>query len=139
MPSLSNLLSLGSLVAVAAAAPSLRKRDTLPSYAITYAPHAYLYSGEAYFPSDVATHLQNVSPEVNFTPISGAGSVTLNNLNSYNSSVYLTANGTPSDNPAWITSGYGKPNGSGYSAAPGTIISAENNSTTTEVFYFFFY
>jgi hypothetical protein len=40
------------------------KRDTIPDYAITYAPYSYLYSGESYWPSDIATHLEHVTPEV---------------------------------------------------------------------------
>ncbi|KAI0131900.1 hypothetical protein BJ170DRAFT_679798 [Xylariales sp. AK1849] len=127
-------------VAVAAAVPNrLHKREALPDYATTYAPYSYLYSGEKYFPSDIATHLENTIPEVNYVAVGDAGSVDVDTLNNYNSSVYLTAADTPSDNPAWITSEYGKPASNGYSGAPGTIIAVEKNSTTTDVFYFHFY
>lgn len=141
MAAILRLLPVAGLIASAIAAPlKVQKRDALPDYAITYAPHAYLYSGEAYWPSDVKTHLQNVIPEVNYTSIGAAGSVTLDTLNSFNSSVYLTADDTPSSKPAWITSGYGKPdNSTGYSGAPGTIIAVEVDSTTTDIFYFFFF
>ncbi|KAH8645823.1 hypothetical protein BX600DRAFT_390956 [Xylariales sp. PMI_506] len=136
------LTSLGAFAVLAAAAPSspkLNRREALPDYAITYAPWSYLYSGESYFPSDVATHLENIIPEVNYVSLAAAGSVTVDNVNQYNSSVYLTADDTPSTNPAWILSDYGKPDSSGYSGAPGTIIAVEKNSTTTDVFYFYFY
>ena len=135
--SIRRLLSLASVVV---AAQCTQKRAALPDFALTYAPHAYLYSSEAYWPSDIVTHLQNVQPEINFSPLAAVGSVTLDTLNNYNSSVYLTAAGTPSDNPAWITSDYGKPdNSTGKSGAPATIIATEVNSTTTDVYYFFFF
>ncbi|RWA10265.1 hypothetical protein EKO27_g4816 [Xylaria grammica] len=141
MPSLLRALSLCVVFGLAAAAPATRvhRRAALPDYAITYAPWTYLYSGELYFPSDITTHLANVIPEVNFTSLGARGSVTVDTLNTYNSSIYLTAADTPSNNPAWITSGYGKPDSNGVSAAPGTIIAVEKNSTTTDVFYFHFY
>ncbi|KAH6657894.1 hypothetical protein BKA67DRAFT_202122 [Truncatella angustata] len=141
MTSIGHLLCLSSLAWFVVARPSrLPKRDVLPDYAITYAPISYLFSGEKYFPSDVATHLQNVVPEVDYVAVGSAGSVNVNNLNSYNNSVYLTADSTPSDSLPWITSDYGKPdNSTGYSGAPGTIIAVTKNATTTDVFYFHFY
>ncbi|KAI1432427.1 hypothetical protein GGR50DRAFT_598514 [Xylaria sp. CBS 124048] len=141
MVSLRQVLSAGAVCGLAAAAPAkkLQRRAALPDYAITYAPWTFLYSGEVYFPSDITTHLENVLPEVNFVAIGDAGSVTLANLNTFNSSVFLTAADDPSDNPDWITSGYGKPDSNGVSGAPGTIIAVEKNSTTTDVFYFHFY
>ncbi|KAJ5259614.1 hypothetical protein N7478_012595 [Penicillium angulare] len=122
----------------------LHKRDGLPAYAITYAPLTYLYSGEKWFPSDIAIHLENVEPEVNFTASGGNGSVTLETLDSLSSDVYLTATDGPildplDGTPAWLSSDYGTPDSSGLSAAPGTIIAVEKNSTTTDVFYFHFY
>jgi hypothetical protein len=130
-----------AVAALAAAAPSKqsKRQQALPDYAITYAPYTYLYSGEGYFPSDITTHLANVIPEVNFVSAGAKGSVTVDNLNTYNSSVYLTSADDTSTNPAWLVSAYGKPNSSGYSAAPGLIIAVEKNSTTTDVFYFYFY
>ncbi|KAI1821435.1 hypothetical protein F4861DRAFT_541986 [Xylaria intraflava] len=141
MASLRQVLSACGVFSLAAAAPGtkLRRQAALPDYAITYAPWTYLYSGEAYFPSDITTHLANVIPEVNFTALGANGSVTLDSLNTYNSSVFLTAADSPSDNPAWITSTYGKPDSNGVSGAPGTIIAVEKNSTTMDVFYFHFY
>lgn len=141
MPSLRQVCSLCAVFGLAAAAPATRvqRRATLPDYAITYAPWTYLYSGEAYFPSDITTHLANVIPQVNYTTLGARASVALSTLNTYNSSVYLTAADTPSNNPAWITSGYGKPDSNGVSAAPGTIIAVQKNATTVDVFYFHFY
>ncbi|KAI0146291.1 hypothetical protein GGR57DRAFT_291769 [Xylariaceae sp. FL1272] len=133
-------LALTTLISQIASAPTqLRKRAALPDYAITYAPITYLYSGELYYPSDISVHLAHVQPEVNYVAIGANNSVNLNNLNSLNSSVYLTASEKPSNNPYWITSGYGKPDANGLSGAPGTIIAVEKNETWTDVFYFHFY
>lgn len=138
------------LAALVSAAPrsnevtKLHKRAGLPSFAITYAPLSYLYSGEKWFLSDITTHLANVQPEVNFKATGAQGSVTLDTLNTFSSDVYLTASDGPildplSDTPAWLLSNYGIPDTNGHSAAPGLIIAAEKNSTTTDVFYFYFY
>ncbi|KAI0206783.1 hypothetical protein F4808DRAFT_7176 [Astrocystis sublimbata] len=136
-------LAFCAVFGLGAAAPAgsakVAANAALPDYAITYAPWTYLYSGEEYFPSDIATHLANVIPEVNYTALGARTSVTVDTLNSYNSSVYLTAADKPTDKPAWITSGYGKPDANGVSGAPGTIIAVEKNATTTDVFYFHFY
>lgn len=140
-------LALASLTAanpLEKVASRLRKRDGLPDYAISYAPLTYLYSGEKWFPSDIAIHLENVQPEVNFTANGANGSVTLDTLNNLSSDVYLTASDGPildplDGTPAWLSSDYGTPNSDGLSAAPGTIIAVEKNSTTTDVFYFHFY
>ncbi|KAJ5698762.1 hypothetical protein N7462_000767 [Penicillium macrosclerotiorum] len=150
MPSVRQISTLFAFASLAAAAPhkqagpKLRRRDTLPDYAITYAPISYLYSGEAWFPSDITTHLANVEPEVDYTATGTNGSVTLDTLNNLASDVYLTASDGPILNPldsipAWLASEYGIPDSDGLSAAPGTIIVAEKNSTTTDVFYFYFY
>ena len=52
--------------ALAAPAGRILKRDAIPSYALTYAPHTYLYSGESWFQSDIATHVAHVSVEENY-------------------------------------------------------------------------
>lgn len=150
MPSTRQVFNFLALASLAAAAPrkeagsKLRKRDTLPDYAITYAPLSYLYSSEQWFPSDITTHLANVMPEVDYVATGTNGSVTLANLDTYASDVYLTASDGPildplDGVPAWLYSDYGIPDSTGLSAAPGTIIAAEKNSTTTDVFYFYFY
>lgn len=135
-----SILSFAALARLCLAAPhkQLRKREALPDYAIANAPYSYLYSGESYFPSDITTHLANTIPEVDYVAIGAEGSVTVDTLDSYNSSVYLTSANKPSDSAAWLYSDYGIPS-NGYSAAPGLIIAAEKNSTTTDVFYFYFY
>lgn len=152
MPSIRQLAGVLAAAAVTSAAPAPassaanNKRQTtpLPAYALTYAPISYLYSGESWWPSDVATHLANVIPEVDYVAVPGftsAGSVTLATLNAQSSSVYLTSKDNVDTSPAWLVSAYGKPTTTtgGYSAAPGTIIAVQKNSTWVDVFYFYFY
>lgn len=59
-----SLLARPAFAAVISKRETILKRDALPSYALTYAPLAYLYSGENYWPSDISTHLQHTTPEV---------------------------------------------------------------------------
>ncbi|KAH0286396.1 hypothetical protein M436DRAFT_76766 [Aureobasidium namibiae CBS 147.97] len=133
----STALALLSITpALAAPTNNLFKRAALPAYALTYAPYTYLQSGEAWFPSDVSTHLKHMSVESNFKNVSTT--VSLKTLNTFPSSDYLTSYDNVETNPAWLTSGYGKPNSKGYSAAPATIIAVEKNGFV-DVFYFYFY
>jgi hypothetical protein len=113
----------------------------IPSYALKYAPYAYLSPNETYWPSDISTHIQHVFPAINYTQV--ASSVTLENVATYPSSTFLTSkdNTTNQNAPteAWILSNYGKPSSSGLSAAPATIIAATKPGGIVDVFYFMFY
>ena len=152
MPSIRQLAGVLAAAAVTTAAPAPasgsanNKRQTtpLPAYALTYAPISYLYSGESWWPSDIATHLANTIPEVDFVAVPGftaAGSVLLATLDAQSSSVYLTSKDNVDSSPAWLLSAYGKPTTTtgGYSAAPGTIVAVQKNATWVDVFYFYFY
>ena len=110
------------------------KRDTIPDYAITYAPYSYLHSGESWWPSDVATHLKHCTPEVNFAAVGPAA--TLETLDDLAPDVYLTSDDNVEDNPAWLLGV--KPDSSGYTSAPATIIVVDKTEYV-DVFYFFFY
>ncbi|CAK7226574.1 Vacuolar protein sorting-associated protein 62 [Sporothrix curviconia] len=141
---LAAISATGSHAAPAPASTHSKRQSTpLPSYALTYAPISYLYSGEQWWPSDIATHMANVIPEVDYTAVAGftaAGSVTLATLDAQSSSVYLTSKDDVDTSPAWLLSAYGKPTSTtgGYSAAPGTIIAVQKSSWV-DVFYFYFY
>ncbi|RDW87309.1 hypothetical protein BP5796_03003 [Coleophoma crateriformis] len=116
---------------------SLATRDTIPSYALTYAPYTHLYSGEKWWPSDIAIHVQHVTPKVNYAPV--ASNVTLENLNTFSTDTYLTSDDNVADSPDWLLSAYGMPDSAGYSTAPATIIVAPKNDCVVDVFYFYFY
>lgn len=116
-------------------------RAALPDYALIYAPYAYLASSETYWPSEITTHLQHVTPQQNHNAL--ASSVTLGDLHSYSSDVFLTSKDvvTDADQPTeeWLLSNYGKPASGGHSAAPATIIAVKKANNTVDVFYFHFY
>lgn len=131
---LSTKQSLASLVSTP---KPLAARDATPSYALRYAPYTHLCSGEQWWPSDIAVHMQHVTPEVNFTPVES--SVTLENLNTFSSDTYLTSNDNVADSPDWLLSAYGIPDSTGYSTAPATIIVAPKDGGVVDVFYFYFY
>lgn len=132
-------LALLAVLEPASAAPStkkLNKRDSIPDYALTYAPYTYLYSGEEWFCSDIAVHVEHMSMEADYVNVSTT--VTLETVDEYSSDDYMTSYDNVEDNPAWLLSDYGIPDDSGYSAAPATIIAVDKDDVT-DVFYFYFY
>ncbi|KAI0640082.1 hypothetical protein C8Q77DRAFT_1045467 [Trametes polyzona] len=116
---------------------SLVKRDPVPSFVLQNAPVSHLWSKEQWWPSDVAEHLTHVVPQVNFTAVAPA--VTLEDLSSLGSDVFLTSKDDVTKQPAWITSEVGKPDASGKSAAPATIVLVEKDGGVLDAFFFYFY
>ena len=129
---------------------SLRPRQapSIPSYALTYAPLVYLYSGETYLPSDIGAQLVNTQPELNYTSVVGSASpLTLDNLNSSlssypGSSLYLTSIDDITANPTWLNGV--KPDSAGKTgdAVSCAIIVNDHSSDTSsfvDVFYIYFY
>ncbi|KAK5079163.1 Vacuolar protein sorting-associated protein 62 [Lithohypha guttulata] len=80
----------------------------IPEYVLEYAPLVHLFSGERYWPCDIAEHLYHVTPELNYTAIqSGSVHPALTDLNKYNEYhgggwVYLTSNDNPEEYPDWL-------------------------------------
>lgn len=130
-----------TLLAVVASAVALSHGAELPSYALTYAPYTYLYSGEKYWPSDITTHFSHVTPQINRTNV--ATSVNAASLATFGSNVFLTSKDdvTDVDQPTeeWLLSAYGKPGSDGASKAPATIIAVQKENGIVDVFYFHFY
>ena len=119
-------------------APSILRSDK------SAAPLVWLYSGETYFPSDIATQLVHTKPEVNFTVVDGYPTpLTLNNLDSLNSeggkSVYLTSDDDVTTNPAWLKGV--KPDGSGKTngATSLAVIVNDRGNGEVDAFYMYFY
>lgn len=141
MAKLSCAFLLASSVFAVSASPTSRaskvKRATIPDYVLTYAPYSYLYSGETWWPSDVATHMEHVTPEVEYVAVES--NVTLETLDELASDVFLTSNDNVEDNPAWLLSTDNTPDSSGYSSAPATIIVVEKDDGIVDAFYFYFY
>lgn len=82
----------------------------IPDYVFEYAPLVHLFSGEQYWPGDIAEHLEHVTPALNYTPIQSSSlHATLNNLGDLNQYqggrfVYLTSNDNVEERPDWLTS-----------------------------------
>ena len=130
------LVYLMALVAVDAA--PAKRSGGFPDFVTKYAPFAYLHSSEQYWPSDVKSHLEGVIPEINFKAV--GPSPTLQTLSSLPNNVSLTAKDSIlKHNTAFYTTIYGKPDGSGLSGAPGTIIVVEKSGGIVDAFYFYFY
>ncbi|KAF7795633.1 hypothetical protein EIP86_006798 [Pleurotus ostreatoroseus] len=129
-----------SLAACSRAAVLPRATTPLPDYVLQFAPISHLFSGEAHFPSDVATHLQHVFPAANFTPV--APSVTFANISSpalAGSDIFLTSKDNPLANPQASFFNGVEPDSTGFTTAPATIIAVEKPGGIVDAFYFYFY
>ena len=80
----------------------------IPQYVIDYAPLVHLFSGEQFWPCDIAEHLFHVTPELNYTPVQGrlqySNLTNLDQLNLFEHGrhVYLTSNDNVEDRPEWL-------------------------------------
>lgn len=135
-----------SLAIACAATPTKRAPPGVPSFAIKYAPVAYLYSAEAYLPSDIGAQLANTQPQVNYTVISGAPSpLTLDNLDQLNAygdngeSVYLTSTSDVETNPAWLLGVKPSATGRTRGAVSCAVVVNDHGNGLVDVFYFYFY
>ena len=95
-----------------------RARREIPQYVFDHAPFVHLYSGEGYWPSDIAEHLVHTTPFVNFTAIRGTSDNrdldNLDELNGFHDGengryVYLHSDENIEDRPGWLGSEYNKP------------------------------
>lgn len=84
--------------------------QNIPDYVLRYAPLVHLFSGEQYWPSNIAEHLQHVTPTFNYTPIQQITQrPSLTNLDRYNEFdharwVFLTSKDDPETYPDWLGS-----------------------------------
>lgn len=92
-----------------------RARRQIPAYVFEHAPLVHLFSGEQFWPCDVAEHLFHVTPMLNYTPIqSQAKHPTLRDLNQLNQwqrngHVFLTSNDNVEDRPPWMEGAHNLP------------------------------
>ncbi|OBT49315.1 hypothetical protein VE00_00370 [Pseudogymnoascus sp. WSF 3629] len=117
---------------------------TIPSYAIDYAPLIYLDIDEEYFPSSLATHIQNTHPALDHTALVLNTTLTLTNLSLLNAlgneglNIYLTSNLDASTFPSWLTGT--KPSSTGLtSSTSAAIIAVPRSADIVDVFYTYFY
>ncbi|KAF7632004.1 hypothetical protein AFLA_012849 [Aspergillus flavus NRRL3357] len=87
---------------------SERSRREIPDYIFRYAPLVHLFSGEQFWPGDIAEHLYHTTPTLNYTPIrSQQDHPTLQDLNQLNQFqggryIFLTSNDDVEDRPSWM-------------------------------------
>ncbi|OAX78488.1 hypothetical protein ACJ72_07205 [Emergomyces africanus] len=80
----------------------------IPDYVLEYAPFVHLFSGEQFWPGDIAEHLYHITPQLNYTPIQAeAEHPTLADLDQLNmwqdgKYVFLTSNDNVEDRPPWL-------------------------------------
>jgi hypothetical protein len=78
----------------------------IPQYVLDYAPLIYLYSGEQYWPGDIAEHLIHTTPHLNYTPLQSTDDhpnlTDLNELNKWGRFVYLQSDDNVEDRPDWL-------------------------------------
>ncbi|KAL8866625.1 MAG: hypothetical protein Q9174_006188 [Haloplaca sp. 1 TL-2023] len=94
------------------ARPSTQKESSptndIPQYVLDYAPLVHLYSGEKFWPCDIAEHLEHVTPYLNYTQIRATSSnlnlTNLDQLNEYNRGrfVYLKSDDNVEARPDWL-------------------------------------
>lgn len=78
----------------------------VPQYVIEYAPLIHLFSGEQYWPGDMAEHLIHTTPHLNYTPLQAKDDhpliSDLGDLNKWGRFVYLQSDDNVEDRPDWL-------------------------------------
>jgi len=78
----------------------------IPQYILDHAPLIHLYSGETYWPGDIAEHLQHTTPFFNYTPVTTErrheNLSTLDQLNEYGRGVFLHSDDNVEELPVWL-------------------------------------
>jgi hypothetical protein len=109
------------------------------------APLVFLDTHDKYFPSDLATHLMNTHPEVNFKKVdAGSEPLTLKNLDSLNklggSEIYLTSNDDVAKLPKYLTGD--RPDSKTLKTTDAkscAIILVDKGNEIMDAFYMYFY
>jgi hypothetical protein len=83
----------------------LKERE-IPKYVIDHAPLIHLYSGENFWPGDIAEHLFHTTPHLNYTPLQATDDhpnlTHLDELNKWGQHVYLQSDDNVEDRPQWL-------------------------------------
>lgn len=86
--------------------------DGIPDFVLKNAPLVHLYSGENFWPSDIAEHVQHTAPFVDKEPLNTTDPTSLANmydLNAVPGMVYLTSKEDVEQRPEWLFSSGGEP------------------------------
>jgi hypothetical protein len=112
------------------------------------APLVYLYSKEAYLPSDIGTQLAHTTPCDGTTPLPAAQlpeNLTLFNLDKLNgftkfgTNVFLTSKDDVSTHPSWLRGIQPDATGRIRDAKTGCVIIADRGNGIVDAFWMFFY
>ncbi|KAK4247876.1 hypothetical protein C7999DRAFT_40865 [Corynascus novoguineensis] len=93
-------------------AGSARIMQEVPSYVLDHAPLVHLYSGEHFWPSDIAEHIRHMETYMGGELVNTTKPLdlqTLAKLNSLNSTVFLTSEDDVESRPGWLHSRVGIP------------------------------
>lgn len=78
----------------------------VPRYVLDHAPLIHLFSGEQYWPGDMAEHLIHITPHLNYTPMQATDDhpdlANLGQLNKWGRFVYLQSDDNVEDRPDWL-------------------------------------
>lgn len=146
-----------------------RTMGKIPQYVLDYAPLVHLFSGEHFWPCDIADHLKHVTPNLNYTPIlSRTNSLNLTNLDDLNEFddgrfVYLKSNDNVENRPDWLGGQKNIPDDweeissphhphrktqapfaqvppqGGRSSAPAVLVTVNKGHGIVDAFWFYFY
>jgi hypothetical protein len=103
------------------------------------APLVYLHSEEKYYPTDLQSFLNNVTPQVNFTTVAGPTPLTLSNLDQLGSNVYLTSKDDVTKDPTWIKGTKPDSSGATANAVTAAVIVNDKGNGVVDAFYMYFY
>jgi len=87
----------------------------VPQFVLDHAPLIHLYSGEEFWPSDIAEHLTHTTPFRNHTNLHlNTSEHTLHNLHKLNDLVkgrymFMQSKDDVEDRPSWLSSAYNRP------------------------------
>ncbi|PNS21673.1 hypothetical protein CAC42_1527 [Sphaceloma murrayae] len=127
--------------------------DVIPDYVFDHAPYVHLYSGEQFWPCDIADHLIHTTPHLNYTPMSALSNLTVNNLsalNSYGFYTYLQSDDNVESRPTWLAGTQNIPSDpsspssnatypGGRSTAPAILLTIRKPNNILDAFWFYFY
>lgn len=109
-----------------------RNLRTIPDYVCEYAPLVHLFSGEQYWPGDIAEHLIHTTPRWNYSAVPSRwqqlGLSDLDKLNEWEQGkdTFLTSN--VKNSPVWLQSAWNMP----YSGPVSEIYVSEESSKSSE-------
>lgn len=85
-------------------ASSAQILEEVPEYVLDNAPLVHLYSGENFWPSDMAEHVRHMKPYENGLLLNMSAPLDLGNLGVFNATVLLTSDDDVESRPAWLHS-----------------------------------